>query len=213
MAKTAEIPLILFAKAPIAGKVKTRLQTHCTAAQAAEVAKILLEQSIIKAKAAWPGPLHLSVSLDQNHSFLHAMRDRYRLEIGLQCAGDLGAKMHGAFEHYGYPAALMGADAPQVLERSLAKAHDYLAHGDKVLGPSDDGGYYLIGLARPEPSLFNNMPWGTDAVFAKTVQRSQSAFELVDPLNDVDEWADLISIAAQVPTLQDYLTTAGLIGR
>ena len=74
-----DIPLFLFAKAPIAGKVKTRLQSDCNADQAAEIAKVLLEESIIKAKEHWPGKLYLSVALDIDHPFLQKMLTKYSI--------------------------------------------------------------------------------------------------------------------------------------
>jgi rSAM/selenodomain-associated transferase 1 len=202
-----EIPLILFAKAPISGAVKTRLQSHCSAQQAAEIAKILLQESIIKSTSFWPGPVVLSVSLGQDHPFLQEMCSQYSLRIVSQCQGDLGAKMFGAFTDFGYPCAILGCDAPHVLGSELRSAHSYLSQGKNVIGPSQDGGYYLIGLSAAQQSLFSEMPWGSDAILQKTVARGKPAFELISELNDVDEWADLAQAAELLPRLKQYLVS------
>jgi len=91
MIKTvSDIPLLLFAKAPIAGKVKTRLQSHCSPEQAATIAEILLEESIVKATQAWPGEVFISVGLDIDHAFLQKMARQYPIKLTMQCDGDLG---------------------------------------------------------------------------------------------------------------------------
>jgi rSAM/selenodomain-associated transferase 1 len=201
----SEIPLILFAKAPIAGKVKTRLQSHCSARQAAEIAEILLQESIIKSAEFWPGPVILSVSLGQNHPFLQAMCSQYSLRAVSQCEGDLGAKMLGAFSDFGYPCAILGCDAPHVQGSDLQLAHQHLSQGRNVIGPSQDGGYYLIGLTGLQKSLFSDMPWGSDAILSKTLARSNPPFEFISELNDVDEWADLAAAEESLPRLKQYL--------
>lgn len=203
-----DIPLFLFAKAPIAGKVKTRLQSDCSADQAAEIAKVLLEESIIKAKEHWPGKLYLSVALDIDHPFLQKMLTKYSIELVLQGDGDLGLKMHQTFEEFGYPAAIMGCDAPHILPEDLHLTYDLLANGKSVLGPSKDGGYYLIGLGEAQKELFLNKEWGTSSVLDSTLQTAQKEkldLELLQPLNDVDEWQDLVLAAEQIPSLKAFI--------
>jgi len=164
------IPLLLFAKAPIAGKVKTRLQSNCSAEQAAEIAKVLLEESIIKATGFWPGTVYLSVALDIDHVFLQEMLKKYSIELVSQAEGDLGAKMHHALESFGYPAAVMGCDAPHILGEDLKRAYSVLAEGKPVLGPSEDGGYYFLGLEKSQIKLFSKIEWGTSSVLKTTLK-------------------------------------------
>jgi len=200
---------LLFAKAPIAGKVKTRLQSHCSAEQAAMIAQTLLEESIIQATQHWPGKLYLSVALDSEHPFLQKMCAKYSIELVLQCEGDLGAKMFGAFEEFGYPAAIMGCDAPHIKAQDLVRAHQLLMDGQPVLGPSEDGGYYIIGLPFSCPTLFSGIEWGTSSVLSTTLNlASQSDVKLtmLEPLNDVDEWEDLISVAKKLPSLNTFIS-------
>lgn len=210
-AESLELALCLFAKAPIAGRVKTRLQTHCTASEAAEIAKILLEQTIIKAQRFWPGDVLLSVWLNADDPFLLEMQNRYSLRIVQQCPGDLGAKMRGAMEQFGYPAAVLGCDAPHLLGSDLEQCYETLKVGQNVLGPSLDGGYYLIGLARAQDQLFTDMDWGTNSVLPNTLNKAQSPFFLLNELNDIDLWSDLESSAELIPCLKAYLKSANLV--
>jgi len=210
---SAEIPLILFAKAPIAGKVKTRLRSHCSDQQAADIAERLMQASIQRACEAWPGKVYLSVWLDHDHPFFTEMLQEYPIEILHQCDGDLGEKMRDALESQGYPAGVMGCDAPHVSRDSLQSAYRELAQGRSVIGPALDGGYYLLGLAERADALFKNKPWGQNEVFAQTLL-SANRLELelyhLDALNDVDEWPDLLEALEQLPTLKDYLEAQGL---
>lgn len=202
------IPLLLFAKAPIAGKVKTRLQSDCSAEEASEVAKVLLEESIIKATQSWPGRVYLSVALDIEHDFLQLMLKRYAIELVSQSPGDLGEKMHCAFDSFGYPAAIMGCDAPHISSDCLSRAYESLSKGDPVLGPSDDGGYYFIGLVEPQKALFVNIDWGTSSVLSSTLEiakQNNVKFELLEPLNDVDEWEDLVNASKHLPSLRVFV--------
>ena len=202
------IPLFLFAKAPIAGKVKTRLQSHCSAEQSAEIAKILLEESIIKASKYWPGKVYLSVALDAEHPFLMSMLEKYSIELVQQQAGDLGNKMHHTFEEFGYPAAIMGCDAPHIAYHDLQKAYQYLESSQSVLGPSEDGGYYFIGLHKSSPALFSDIDWGTSSVLQSTISISKQIeieFQYLESLNDVDEWSDLMSVSEYYPALQKII--------
>jgi len=207
------LPLILFAKAPIVGKVKTRLIPDCSAEQAAEIAKLLMEESIRRACESWPGSVYLSVWLDLEHAFFKQMLRQYPIQIVQQCAGDLGEKMRNALATVGYPAAVMGCDAPHTLASTLQRAHDLLLNGQSVIGPSEDGGYYFLGLAIDADALFIDKPWGENQVLNKTLASAESialTLTLLPELNDVDEWSDLLSAAKQVPSLQSYLQAQNL---
>jgi rSAM/selenodomain-associated transferase 1 len=204
------IPLLVFAKAPIAGKVKTRLQPHCSAEQAVEIAKILLEDTLRQAIAHWPGPVILSVALDIQHEFVHAMSEKYAVPLVAQGTGNLGDRMSFALDQYGYPAAIIGSDAPHITKQSLTRAYQRLSNGNNVIGPSDDGGYYLIGLATACSALFQDIIWGGNAVLASTLERADQQskhLHQLPPLNDVDTWPDLLAAAKVLPNLRHYLKT------
>ena len=214
MTTSDSIPLLLFAKAPIAGKVKTRLMPRCSAEQASDVAELLMEASIQQACESWPGAVYLSAWLDLEHDFFVKMQQSYPISITQQCEGDLGEKMRHGLARFGYPAAVMGCDAPHVLSSTLQLAYESLSRGKSVIGPSEDGGYYLLGLCQDANALFSDMPWGGDQVLGETFSRAASIdlnlYEL-SPLNDVDEWQDLLNAAQQLPSLRRYLQAQDLI--
>lgn len=207
------IPLLLFAKAPIAGRVKTRLMSDCSAEQAAEIAKRLMEASIQRACESWPGQIYLSAWLDLEHSFFTDMQQRYPIKITQQCEGSLGEKMRHGLSRFGYPAAVMGCDAPHTLASTLTHAHQLLRSGESVIGPSDDGGYYLLGLCGVADELFVDKPWGQDRVLNETLASANliglNLIQLAS-LNDVDEWQDLLDAAKGINSLRTYLQAEGL---
>ena len=121
--------------------------------------------------------------------------------------------MRHALSSYGYPAAVMGCDAPHTLASSLRQAYTLLQSGESVIGPSDDGGYYFLGLCQASDDLFLNKPWGQDQVFKKTLASANSAgltLTQLPSLNDVDEWQDLLGAAKEITSLRMYLQAEGL---
>ncbi len=209
-----KIPLLLFAKAPIAGRVKTRLHSHCSAQQAAKIAEILLHASLAKVCQHWPGEVYLSTWIDFDHPFLLKMCQNFGVTLIRQCDGDLGDKMHHAFERHGYPMAVMGADAPHVAANDLIELHELLRNGGSGIGPSLDGGYYILGLSRPASFLFKDMPWGGDQVL-KSCQTAavSNNFELdeLGALQDIDEWNDVLAALPILPQLEQYLLDQRLV--
>ena len=198
--------LILFAKTPVPGAVKTRLQPQLDASQAARVAELLIEQTVVVARH-WPGPVSLAVWPQEDHPLFHRLRQEYALPIQRQSAGDLGHKMDDALTgciQLGRPAAIMGCDVPHCPPEVLLAAATELDNGQPVLGPSTDGGYYLIGLTKPNASLFVDIAWGTNAVLAQTLQRASAAgvtFKSLPELTDLDSWSDLIKLTPTIPGL------------
>jgi len=210
----SKIPLLVFAKAPVPGKVKTRLQSHCTAEQAAAIARILLESTLEKVCKFWPGPVLISTWLDETHPALMALAEEHKVEIVSQVNGDLGTKMRESFFDYGYPMAIIGSDAPHIKPDSLVEAHQILASGNSVIGPSDDGGYYLIGLNEGADTIFEDHSWGDDSVLSSTLSKCDSiglSPNQLEPLQDIDTWSDLLAAKGEVPSLDEYLSAEGLI--
>ncbi len=202
------IPLVLFTKAPVAGKVKTRLQPQCSAEEAAEVAQILMQETIKVALKAWSGKVVLAVWPDAEHPFLQRMLEQYTLEYFVQAEGDLGLKMQQALDTVGFPAAVMGCDVPHCPESVYKEALHNLQQGHNVIGPAWDGGYYLLGLQNRQATLFENISWGEDQVYAVTQEKAKScgiAFQDLPHLDDIDHWQDLQKVAPKVPALQQYL--------
>jgi len=216
------IPLILFAKAPVAGQVKTRLQSHCRAEQAAQIFEILLETTIQNVCQHWPGKVVLSVWLDHQHPFLQGLVKNYPLQLDHQVAGHLGEKMRAALDQWGFPAAVMGCDVPHVPAATLKLAYHQLSNKQSVIGPSKDGGYYLLGLAEQQGldintisrALFADQAWGSESVLTTTLERAAlSLLDLfaLDQEYDIDNWSELLRAADQLPDLARYLAEQGLL--
>ena len=115
-----------------------------------------------------------------------------------QSEGDLGHRMSCAFaDSLGQGrrrVVLIGSDCPGITAKVLNAAFSHLNHYDLVLGPTTDGGYYLIGLRAPSPELFQDLPWGTADVLEMTLSRAASLglrTILLEPLTDIDRPEDL----------------------
>lgn len=124
-------------------------------------------------------------------------------ELVAQPAGDLGSRLQHAFAHAfasGAPAAAaIGSDTPHLGPAVWRAALARIAPGRVVLGPTDDGGYYFIGLAAPAPALFESIDWSTERVLAQTVAQARTldlAVDLLEPSFDVDVRADLDRLVA-----------------
>lgn len=186
--------VVILAREPEPGHAKTRLIPALGAEGAAQLHARLVRRTVLMAKAAGVGPVELRVTSDTDHPWLAALARELALPLVPQGPGDLGARMLRAMEARA-PALLIGTDCPVLEPRHLREASEALAHGsDVVLGPAEDGGYTLIGMARAEASLFRDMPWGTDAVLGETRARLIAAglsCTALETLWDVDRPDDL----------------------
>ncbi|MDG4553559.1 MAG: TIGR04282 family arsenosugar biosynthesis glycosyltransferase [Candidatus Competibacter sp.] len=167
--------LLIFAKAPVPGRVKTRLAGQLGARGAARLYKKLLRRTLTIAHAARLCPVELWCAPDGRHGFFTACRRVYGVRLRRQCGGDLGRRMNHALNRTlaaGRFAVLIGGDCVSLGATELRAACAELAAGrDAVLGPARDGGYLLVGLRRSRPALFRGIAWGTPAVLAATRRR------------------------------------------
>ncbi len=187
--------VIVMAKAPVAGFAKTRLIPALGAEGAAALAATLLDAAV--AQAARHGPVDLCCAPDTRHPAFQRLAGTHGIVLSEQGEGDLGARMARAFERHlaQHGSALMiGTDAPAIDAPMLQRAAHALSDADAVFIPALDGGYALIGLRRPAPTLFNDMVWSTDRVMAQTRERLAAAglrHTELPPVADIDEPADL----------------------
>lgn len=185
--------ILLFAKAPIPGRVKTRLQPPLTPHQAASLHDAFVRDAL-QFLAAVPNvdvELHTDTSTDAWNT--------PGVARNLQAAGDLGIKMHSAAEaalRAGHPRVLiLGSDSP-----ALPVPHiDALLRSpaDVALGPADDGGYYAIGFRRTHPDMFAGVPWSSPDTLRATMAACRARGLTVDlgpGWFDVDSPADLVRL-------------------
>lgn len=196
--------VVIFAKAPVPGQVKTRLIPALGAVGAAGLARYLLNRTLDKALAAAIGPVELCMSPGADGPEW----DRIDLPLGVltseQGEGDLGARMARAARRVlasGERVLLIGTDCPALFERHLCAAAKALDDHDAVLHPALDGGYVLLGLRAFHPWLFDDMPWSTRTVAGLTLARLRTLdwrVRLGETLPDIDEPADLAHLSAEL---------------
>jgi rSAM/selenodomain-associated transferase 1 len=188
----------LFAKPPVAGEVKTRLQPLLSPEEGAELYRAFLADlaGTLASSDRWEWVV-FSTDPGRQETLWDKTVPR-PLGFRLQTGRDLGERIPGAFEGLfaeGRPAGiLLGSDHPSLAREILDDAVEALEAADVVLGPSLDGGYYLVGMKTPHPALFRDIPWSTPEVLEKTLERVKAAgltHRLLRPWYDVDTPEDL----------------------
>jgi hypothetical protein len=173
--KTVNCRLIVFAKAPIPGQVKTRLISLIGATAAAALHEKLVFRCLTTAVDAGVGPIDLWCAPTIRHPFFTRCSKEFRVELHRQPDGDLGRRMGWAFRktfRRASSALLIGTDCPSLTQGDLTKAAEFLVQGiDAVIGPAEDGGYFLLGLRHYDPLLFTDISWGTESVLDQTRAR------------------------------------------
>jgi rSAM/selenodomain-associated transferase 1 len=193
--------LVIFAKAPQPGAVKTRLIPALGADGAATLARAMLAHTLQQALAAGLDAVELCLSPAPGDLAWQGVALPEGVDYTAQGEGDLGERMDRAMQralnlHPG-PVLLIGTDCPALGSAHLREAARQLAQHDAVLLPVADGGYVLVGLRAPCPALFSHMAWSTSSVAAETRQRLASLDLSVwqgPVLHDIDEAADLVHL-------------------
>jgi rSAM/selenodomain-associated transferase 1 len=189
--------LLVFARAPEVGKAKTRLIPALGAEGAAALHAGLVERTL-QTGCGHDFDVQLWCHPDPQHPFFRYCADRFGVSLHCQQGGDLGERMAlalaSALTRHGH-AVLIGTDCPTLEATGLADAFAALAGGaDAVFGPAADGGYYLVGLQQPAPTLFAGVDWGSDRVLAQTQARARALgldTRLLTTHGDLDTPADL----------------------
>ena len=166
--------VMLFAKAPVAGAVKTRLIPVLGAAAAARLHERLVVRALETLTQANVGPVEICCAPNTSHAFFVACQQRFGVALTLQHEGDLGERMRHAFETalLTAPRALIvGADCPSITVNDVENAAAQLVTHDATLLPADDGGYVLIGARRTHHSMFEDIEWGTSSVLEAQRER------------------------------------------
>lgn len=167
--------LIIFARAPSPGAVKTRLIPLLGAEGAAGLHARLVKRTLETARAASMRRVELHCAPDTEDPFFSFCAGHYGVSLKPQADGDLGARMQAAFTQALMKHSrvlLIGSDCPALTARNIRHADGALRDGaDAVFVPCEDGGYALIGLTRADPELFDGIAWGGDGVMAETRAR------------------------------------------
>jgi rSAM/selenodomain-associated transferase 1 len=189
--------LLVIAKAPVAGRVKTRLTPPCTPADAAALAAAALTDTLAAAARSHRAGRRVLVLDGEPGPWIPR-----GFEVLPQRGDGLAARLAAAFCDVGGPAFLIGMDTPQVTPGLLDAGLQALDGADAAFGPALDGGYWAIGLRRPDPAVFRDVPMS--AATTATVQRTRLADLKLDTVElprlvDVDTIADARRVAAAAP--------------
>ncbi|MCI0483416.1 MAG: TIGR04282 family arsenosugar biosynthesis glycosyltransferase [candidate division NC10 bacterium] len=192
------IAVTIMAKAPRAGEVKTRLSPPLSATGAAELYRCFLLDKIEQVRSLTRAIPAIAYTPPDGRDFFEGMAPDFLLLP--QRGPDLGARLANSLEHLfalGHMAAFaIDSDSPTLPTAHLEQALDLIATPgiDLVLGPSEDGGYYLIGLRALHPELFEDMPWSTAQVVPETFRRAEGkglTVATLPPWFDIDTSEDL----------------------
>jgi rSAM/selenodomain-associated transferase 1 len=196
--------IIVFTREPIPGLTKTRLIPRLGANNAAALADAFTRDALTKARATG---LRLTIAGSAAQGVMHssyflALARRFDAELIDQGRGSLGGRMARVLAPFSAKGAiLLGTDTPSIPPRKLMRAAAMLRWSPAVLGPSLDGGYYLIGLRGGLPDIFRGIRWGSASVLATTIARLERAgtrYGLAEPWYDIDRWSDLLLLAAHL---------------
>jgi hypothetical protein len=219
--------LVLFTRYPVPGRAKTRLISSLGAEGAAQLQREMTGHAVLTARGfciEWGGRIEVRFSEGSRKMMRRWLgRDLRYVEQG---EGDLGSRMGRVVEEAASGGAgrivIVGTDCPGIDRMTLGEAFRALETNDVVIGPARDGGYYLVGVTRPVPGLFEGVPWGSGRVLARTLEearRMSLRTQLLGELRDVDTADDLpVWGAAQAGAKQRIsviipaLNEGGLVG-
>ncbi|MCB0713332.1 MAG: TIGR04282 family arsenosugar biosynthesis glycosyltransferase [Ignavibacteriae bacterium] len=223
--------LLVFAKYPRAGRVKTRLLPDLTPNEAADLYRAFLCDSLatyVEKSARFETHLMIADERDKEaftsmivESEVASLNEIDRLlKVGIQSGDDLGERLSAGFGRAFYEASgavcAIGTDHPTLPDEFLLQAFDLLGSNDLVIGPAADGGYYLIGMNQLYPSLFQSMPWSQETLFGETIREAERLNLSIAKLPewyDVDDVHSLFRLAAEpnlsarAPRTADILRT------
>ncbi len=193
--------LILFIKYPEAGNVKTRLGAEVGFELAAELYRLFIQQTFELVQNCSAQKVFVAFEpADREAEFSEFIPKQFA--VFPQKGKNLGERMLNAFQYAfarGYKnVAILGSDSPTLPLKNIDEAFEKLSKSDLVLGPAEDGGYYLIGLTQTHPDLFDNIEWSSGSVMQTTLDRAEKLrlqCKLLSVWYDVDTKETLIRAA------------------
>lgn len=194
--------LLIFTRNPELGKAKTRLAKSIGDEKALEIYKFLLDKTKeITQDLTCDKAVYYSVKVRENDIWDGKIYQKHQ-----QFGNDLGERMHNAFknsfENEYEKVLIIGSDLYDLTPEIINSAFTELDNNDVVLGPAEDGGYYLLGMKKLYPKIFQNKDWGTSSVRTETLNDLQKqTVHLLPMLNDVDVLEDI----QNHPAFQQFL--------
>ncbi len=190
--------IIIFAKEPVPGRVKTRLAEEVGAETAARLYETFVEKTLQLCAELEGVDRILFYDPPESHAYFSDLGSKWDIEIRAQHGESLGDRMRAAFRmvfDLGYKcAAIVGTDSPTLPLPYLEKIFELCDQTGFVLGPATDGGYYAIALSSPEDALFTDIPWSTSQVLPATLLKAKQLgrpYVLLPPWSDIDRLSDL----------------------
>ncbi|MBE9223310.1 TIGR04282 family arsenosugar biosynthesis glycosyltransferase [Cyanobacterium stanieri LEGE 03274] len=199
--------LAIFTRYPEKGKTKTRLIPAVGASKATQIQKLMTE-NILKIVEKLEEEITIKIYYTGGNQTLMEQWLGKQWQFIPQQGKDLGEKMFSAiessFKTTKMPVVVIGIDCQSLTIDILKQAFLALNNHDLVLGKAEDGGYYLIGLKTPQKGIFNNIKWGTNAVYKQTIsigeKHNLSVFNL-PILADIDRPEDLVNLPQNIKNL------------
>lgn len=203
--------LIIFAKEPVKGKVKTRLNDYLSKEECFNLYKAFLKDTIELTKKIRCKDKILAYDSDKYPDYLKKIAPDFIFYK--QNGKDLGMRMHNALKFVirdnSSKVVIIGSDLPTLPASSIKKAFDLLNRADLVLGPSLDGGYYLIGLKSPCIGLFKGITWSSAMVFQETINRTKKlkkSIAFLDKRYDIDDIESLFRLQSDLKRIKNKKT-------
>ena len=184
--------VLIFTRNPELGKVKTRLAKTIGNEKALEIYKLLLQKTKeVTQNLDCDKAVYYSVKIRDNDIWDETIYQKHQ-----QNGENLGIRMQNAFENAfnnGYEKVLIvGSDLFDLTPQHINTAFEKLNTNDLVMGPAEDGGYYLLGMKENHPAIFKNKEWGTASVRKDTLtDLKNNSIHFLEELNDIDLYEDL----------------------
>ncbi|GAB5562536.1 MAG: TIGR04282 family arsenosugar biosynthesis glycosyltransferase [Synoicihabitans sp.] len=198
--------ILIFLKAPLLGTVKTRLAKDVGDEAALEIYRSLVQRQMAAIPPEWPVEIHFSPPTEEG-LMRRWLGEQKEWTFWPQAEGGLGMRlnfaMSEAFSRGAHAVMLIGGDCPELRRAQFEQARDELQSHDVVMGPSLDGGYYLLASDQPRGELFENVAWSTAEVAPRTreiiAEQGWRHSELAE-LGDVDTLADWEKLRNRIET-------------
>ncbi|MEY4064777.1 MAG: hypothetical protein RIR26_985 [Pseudomonadota bacterium] len=196
--------IVIFAKAPRAGFVKTRLIPAVGAEVAAKIAEKMLQHTVEEALATNFSSVELCVSpTPESLAWIPFRNPKWNVLWRDQGDGDLGERLTRAAKRVideGFSPIFVGTDCPDLNRQQMKMAAKQLSENDAVMIPSEDGGYVLLGISKFSSEVFFEVPWSTEVVARETLKRVHDlgwTLSCLPPLRDIDEPKDLEALPSE----------------